>query len=449
MNNHLKLTSASRSLVPLLLILCAGTAHFAHAQKPNSGHKIAKIEVEGLHRLSAEEVIGTSGLKPGQPFAIEDVDLAAQRLADSGLFKKVSYRARTDGNLATIIFEVEEGRSGNSPVIFDNFIWFTDAELVESVRREVPSFSGNAPDAGQTINAISRSLQKFLKEHDIEATVDYMSSQDAPGSSKQDHIFSVTGISMPICTLHFPGAINVPETKLIASSKELSGTDYSRKVASVFAVASLFPIYREVGQLKASFGAPAAKPDDETKCKGGVDVTIPVTEGSIYSWEKVVWSGNQVLSAEELNTVLGMKTGEVANGIKFDKGMREVAKAYGRKGYIEAGVRSEPTFDDAEQRVTYQVEIREGPQYRMGNLIVKGFSQSSEKLLRAKWPLKSGDVFNDENQEEFRRKSFNEVMRKVGEEYYAEGKALPKKVDISRQPHKTTLTVDVTIELGN
>jgi len=120
-----------------------------------AGVRIGKIEVEGLERLSADEVVATSGLKTGASFSVENLDAAGQRLVDSGLFAKVGYRTNTKGNLVTIVFLVEESKSSKSPVVFDNFVWFTNDELVAAIRREVPSFDGTAPDSGKKNGGVS------------------------------------------------------------------------------------------------------------------------------------------------------------------------------------------------------------------------------------------------------------------------------------------------------
>ena len=56
--------------------------------------KVAKIEIEGLQALTAETVIATSGLKTGDTFSPDATDAAAQRLLNSGLFKRVAYRTQ-------------------------------------------------------------------------------------------------------------------------------------------------------------------------------------------------------------------------------------------------------------------------------------------------------------------------------------------------------------------
>jgi outer membrane protein insertion porin family len=431
--------------LPLVAGLVLALALQSFAQQ---SFKIVKIEVEGLNRLSAEEIVATTELKVGQQFELSALDGAAQRLVDTGLFKNVAYRTRPSGDQITITFVLEEAKVATSRVIFDNFIWFSDNELLAAVQRDVPSFSGSAPDNGDTVERITKSLQRFLHEHKIEATVSYMASQDAPGSVVQEHVFSVTGIPMPICTLHFPGANNISEAKLIESSKSLIGNDYSNKFVSMFSVNTLFPLFKEVGQLKAAFSPPLAKPEASATCKSGVDLTIPVDEGLIYKWDKAEWAGITALTPQELNELIGLQHGQPANGLKMDQAVKDIQTAYGRKGYLMAAVRSVPSFDDNAQSVSYRMEIREGQQFRMGQFITKGFPESANKSLHEHWALKPGEIFDSGYAMEFSQKQMNEIMRSMLQERRGQSKPAPQ-VRWDNTINRTALTVDVTLELTN
>lgn len=427
----------------ILFLVLTSTAAFAGAQ---DRRVIGLIEFEGLQQISRDEALATSGLKTDQPFKLEEVDAAAQRLLDSGLFNQLGYRTRTVGNKVTITFQVEEARGGDSPVIFDNFIWFTNNQLMDAVRREVPSFAGRAPNTGKMPEAITRALQQLLTAQNISGKVEYLASQDL-GGRILGHVFSVTGVKMPICKFHFPGAKNVPEAKLAQTAKEeLADADYSGEIVSGFAGMKLRAMYRELGQLRAKFGAPVGKPDPS--CKNGVDVTVPVEEGLIYSWGSIDWSGANALIADQLNGTLGIKQGEVANGLKFDQGVMAVTKAYGRQGYLTARLRPTPEFDDSAQKVTYKIEVREGPQYRMGGLLFKGLAERDAKALRDAWKLRRGEVFDQGYLGDFFKKDLGGAIQRLFEERRAVGKP-PPQIGTNINPNKETLTVDVTLELTN
>jgi len=417
-------------------------------QAPSSEVKLAKIEFIGLKRYTLDQLIKASGLEIGQMVSLETLDAAAQRLMDSGLVHKLSYRFQTKADQGTVIFQLEEGHGGESPVIFDNFVAFSDEELITAVRREVPSFSGLAPTAGQMTDSIIRGLQQLLKEKRIAGTVEYLPSEGID-RSKLEHVFRLKGPHIPICGIHFPGAHHVEEERLVKASHELVGTDYSRAFVANFAFSSLFPIYRELGHLRATFGVAQSTPQSTADCKDGADLSVQVEEGSIYVWDNVDWTGNKVLGNDALKKALNMKSGEIANGITFDNGIASILKAYGRKGYLEASVRPQPQFQEAARKVSYLLDVKEGPQYHMGNLNLVGYSEILGNYLRGKWLLLKNDVYDQEYFEEFLKNDFAEIRRKVLEERQSLGRPAPKKFNTRIRPNRETLTVDVTFELDD
>jgi outer membrane protein insertion porin family len=403
--------------------------------------RIARVEFEGLHNLTPENVIAMTGLRAGDSFSVAALDAAAQHLVDSGLFKNVGYRTRTVGTAVTITFQVEELKSNNSPVIFDNFIWFSDQELATAVKRVLPSFTGSVPDTGNTAELIRQSLEELLASRKLPGKVEYSLTETG-------HVFRVADVSLPLCTLHFPGAHDISEEKLGATMKSQTDANYSQGAAAAFPQYGFYPLYYELGHLRATFGAPVAKPDLSGKCENGVDLTIPVTEGLVYSWASSQWSGNQVLSPPQLDAALGMKIGEVANGKKFDKGKHEVEKAYGKQGYIEAHLNSVPEFDDAARAVTFKITVSEGQQFRMGTIDFKGFSETDRSALMESWKLKAGDVYDASYIERFFREDGRPVLLRILQERRGTQNR-PAPFDSQARPDRKLLTVNVVIELKN
>src|SRR4051812_34022469 len=107
-------------LSSILLITLLLIAPLAHAQQPAATKtlRLSSVEVKGLQRYNKEQAIAASGLQIGQRIDIAALDAAAQRLADSGLFTNLSYRLHTEGDEATVTFEVEEAKGTGVPVVF-------------------------------------------------------------------------------------------------------------------------------------------------------------------------------------------------------------------------------------------------------------------------------------------------------------------------------------------
>jgi outer membrane protein assembly factor BamA len=296
-----QLRTACATSLAMLLVL------FAVADAQQRRQQLSKIEVVGLKRLTQQHVITTSGLEIGQTADPKTLDAAAQKLIDSGLFKKVGYHLRGTGDQAIVTFTVEE-TVRRLPVLFDNFVWFTDEEIYVAVRRDVTFFDGTVPEDGDTAEKLAASLRRLLNEKNISAEVQVMPYANL-ATGKQELMFSVKGPGLLVCALHFPGASVIAEEQLVKSANSLLRTEYSRKDFGLFANHTLLPLYRHLGYLRAEFASPmAAVPAAESgECKDGVAVTISVDEGAQYSWDKAEWTGNQVLSADQLSLSLGMK----------------------------------------------------------------------------------------------------------------------------------------------
>ena len=114
---------------------------------------------------------------------------------------------------------------------------------------------------------------------------------------------------------------------------------------------------------------------------------------------------------------------------------------------MEASIRPQANFDEAARKVIYRLDVKEGPQYRMGNLIIKGFSDNLGNYLRGKWEMIRNDVYDQGYAEEFFKTELLEIMRKVAEERQSQGRPAPKRINTLARPNRETLTVDITFEL--
>jgi len=401
---------------------------------------LARIEFVGLKKLTSDQVIALSGLKVGQPVNSEIFDAAANKLLQTGLFRKLGYRVRSNKDQATIIFDVEES-AVRLPVVFENFVWFTDEEITEAVRRDVPFFNGTAPANGEIADKIAAALQRLLASKNINARVEYL---PYVSKEKQELVYTVTGTRIPVCSLHFPGASAVSETDLIRASRELINSNYSQKDVATFAPIKLLPLYRRLGRLRAEFQTPSVRLESSAQCPNGVSIAIPVEEGMTYRWAKSVWDGNDKLTVEDLATALGMNPGDIADGIKIDNGLKNVAKEYGHRGYLNATVKESIEYDDSNSSVTYRFNINEGPRFFMGNLIIKGLPPADAEQLKAKWTLGPNTVFDESYLDQFRQTSLREFMTTV----MRSRPGTSKRVSVETKPDFQKQTVDVLIIFG-
>src|SRR3989440_8703254 len=434
---HTPMSSNSLTRAGIVLLLAFLLLPVAAAQQRQT---LSRLEFVGLKRLTREQVLAMSGLKIGQAIDQSILDAAAGELLKSGLFRKLSYRVRSSnpGNQATVTFELEESAI-SLPVVFENFVWFTDDEIAAAIRKDVPYFNGTAPASGETADKIAAALQRLLTSKNIAGQVDYL---PYVSKDKQELLYTVKGARIPLCSLHFPGASAISEAELVKASQPLFKMDYSGKDVAVFAPINLLPLYRHIGHLRAEFQTPTATLETSPQCGGGVNVTIPVEEGQMYRWAKSVWDGNDKLGIEDLGPALGMNPGDIADGLKIDNGLKNVDKLYGRRGYLTPKITAAIEYDNAASLVTYHFNITEGPRYFMGNLIIMGVTAADADELKAKWTLGANAVFDESYVDAFRQGALREFMRGLMQRSRTSART---NVEIQQKPDAHTLKVDVVI----
>src|SRR5499426_327543 len=398
----------------VMLLLAVGV--IAQEPPPNAKWRLTTIVFEGLKSQPPEKMNDASGLKVGQTIDFEMVKAAAQRLSQTGLFKKVAYRYRYSSTQIELTFELEENTTGKKRCHFDNFVWFTDKEIADAIKLDMLEFDGSIVVSDFVGEEIKKSLTRLLAEKKIAGEVVYELDEYL------SYTFKVKGANLAICDFQFAGAQDELKKPLLETLKPLFKTEYSKSDSAAFVKAALIPVYTQRGYLKAAFQPAQPSLGAGGACANAVVVTLPVAEGPQYHWNDPVWSGNQAYSAQELNAALKLKQGDVADSMMIEKSWREIPAVYGKKGYLGLRLKLDRVFDDASRLVTYQVALTEGPQYRMGQVTVAGLPEDEAGRVKDAWGLKAGEVFDNSYINAFLNKVARERLinqpkgRKAGQE---------------------------------
>jgi outer membrane protein insertion porin family len=349
----------------------------------------------GLNRFSETQADKATGLQTGDSVTQAQLAAAVNKLAKSGAFDNVSFRYSTNGNSINVEFQVVEV-SKLLPCVFDNFVWFSDAELDKALRSRVSFYAGGVPESGATSEDVRVALRDMVRANGITGDVTVIPSIGGLGQAVSAFVYSVSGVSMPIRSVRFAGNAAIPASSLEAASSQMIGRDYSESYVSQFAGAGLVPLYRKQGYLRARFQQPDGKPlrSNDTSPVQDVAVVLSVDEGPEFYWEKAEWTGNRVFTSEELDRLLGMKPKEVANQEKIDAGLTAIKRAYDTRGFIEAAVKPKEILDDTARLTTYNVAVDEGAQFHLGMVHFEGLPELASKELIKSWQLKPGDVYD-------------------------------------------------------
>jgi len=358
--------------------------------------KIAEINVSGSQKYAREQIAEASGLKIGDMAGREEIQAAADRLAQLGVFSNVRYRFSSKGQDLEIEFQLEDAHT--YPLYFDNFPWFSDKEITEAIKKDVPFFDGTAPEQGTVADDILRAMAALLKANDIHGEVE-ASLMVEPGTDVMVQYYHWNGPTLKTGTIEFTG----PGTEFIKQDpgvtqllRDLIGKPYSRFGVAIFAFEKVRPLFVNRGELRVKIEKPVARfvGDPGKPLPDNVRVTVAVEPGPVYHWGGVTWVGNGAFAAAELDRHLGLTEGMVAAGDRTQEAWENVRAEYLRRGYVDIKLSAEPVFDDAAERVSYRVTVAEGPVYRMGELVLTGLSLTAERRLIEAWKIPKGEIFD-------------------------------------------------------
>lgn len=358
------------------------------------------IRSEGLKTLTEPQVVALSGLQPSAQASRDDLQAAADKLLQTGLFANVKYNFQTRNDGLSVTFHLEEAQ--RVPAYFDNLPWFTDSELNDAIRGKLPFYDGTLPNSGAVVDQAADAVSQFLATHGLQAAVEHQVIANPVGDGTVQQ-FHIEGGSLRIAQLEFSDAALNSSRAVQQSLSDLKGKPYSRMAIDLFLAEHVSPIYRKQGYLRAKLGPPEVRltGDPNKKLPEQIPVYVPIAPGAVYHWKGVEWSGNSVLSSITLTKMLGLNAGEIADGMALEAAWERVREEYAHRGYLESKIDPVAKYDDSAHTLSYTVRIEEGQPYHFNAMVITGLSTAAEKRLRDAWPFPQGDLFDKTVFEEF------------------------------------------------
>ena len=370
------------------------------AQMPASAKQLIAIKVTGSKRFAESAVAAASGLQLGTAVTDDDFKKAARRLADTGVFTDIGYTFSYSSSGTKLELHVTDGNKF-VPVRFEDFVWFTDAEMMRRIKDHAPLFDGEVPLSGRLTAEVSDVLQAMLVEKSIPGHVEYVRS-GKPNGPIDSILFQVAEVLIEVRNIEFTGTGESELPALKTASQRLADREYSRTLLRSLVQKHLLPVYYSRGYLKAAFAEPlvtvvkppSAESEDSPKQHTLVDVTFAVTPGQQYKLKSLEWTGNREFPTETLQKIVRAEPGQPANNTRLAENLKDVQRLYASRGLVTAAIKVDADFDDASSSVVIRLKVDEGAVYHMGELEFRGLDNSLMAKLRDAWKIRQGDVFD-------------------------------------------------------
>jgi len=381
----------------LSILVLSGFSTSAQTPEPAATAPLRELHAEGEKILTEAQVIAITGLTQGAQIGKGDLQSAADKLVQSGLFAKVSYNFQTKMAGVLVTYHVEE--SPRIPVYFDNIPWLPDSALADAIRAKFPFFDGTLPEAGAAVDEAVDALKELLTSRGVQGSLEHtvIANPNGEGNVQEIHI---EGAALQIAKIEFSDPTLKDSKAVQQHLAEILHKPYSRMTIDLFLSEAIKPIYLQQGFLRAKLGPAEVRLPGDQKLPSEIPVYVPVAAGEIYHWKEIHWAGNSLLSEFTLSGLLGVKKGDVADGMHIEAGWDRVREEYAHSGYLEAKLDAVPAYDDQAHNVSYDVSVQEGPQFHFGKMVLTGISPAAERKLQAAWPFSAGAVFDKAKFEE-------------------------------------------------
>ncbi len=170
-------------------------------------------------------------------------------------------------------------------------------------------------------------------------------------------------------------------------------------------------------------------------------VFFTIQEGRKIRVRRILFEGNEAISRRRLLRAMATKQAWwwITSGYYRPEVLSEDAERikvlYLSEGYSDVQVSVDASYDEQSRWLTVKVQIQEGPQYRVGEIFIRGAKEVPEEELRGKLKMTGGDPFSQQR--------ILEEIGRLQSAYFAKG-YMAADVEHSTALNPQTQRVDVT-----
>jgi outer membrane protein insertion porin family len=407
---------------------------------------IADVQISGIRYLDKTVLIQLSGLKVGDEIMVpgDEITNAIKKLWQQGLFSDVEIKATkiVDDKIWLDIYLQERPRLSNV-----NFFGISKGEK-DDVTEKVLLLRGSQITDHQ-VNSAERTIKGIFHEKGfLNTEVNVVQRDDTTQNNsvildiyidKQEKV-KVNNIDIygneVLKDVTLERAMKKTNEKALRNffkTKKYLEEEYENDKGN------LVDKYNEKGYRDAIITQDSLyQVQLGKKKKPRMNIDIWVEEGKKYYFGDIRWVGNTVYPSNYLNTVLGIKKGDVFNQKILDKRLFDndegLNNLYLDKGYLFFNL--EPVeVNINNDSIDYEMRIYEGKQATINEVRIVGNTKTHEHVARRELRTYPGDLFS----KTLLMRSYRELAQL--------GHFDPEAINPDVQPHPEDGTVDIEYQL--
>ncbi len=365
-------------------------------------YEIGGITVSGANHTDANAVKLFTNLQVGQKLMVPGPKItdAIERLWEQKLFADVRIEAaEIRGSVIFLNIIVRE----NPKLSRFKFNGITRGDA-EKLRDELHL------ESGQQLNATRMSMvQEVVKSHYVDkgflnATVGIRHYPDSLMTNGEMLFIDVDrGPRIRIQDVDFSGNVNIKDAKLRRAMKETKRKRWwnifgsSKFIAADYKAdkAKVVDLYNSLGFRNASIVHDTTYQVSKRRIK----VDIVIEEDRRFYFRDIRFTGNTKYRTDTLFAILDIKRGDIYNKSLLDSRLymsqsgRDISSLYMDHGYLSFYPEAIELATEGDS-IDLEVRLREGKQYRIRSVIIKGNTKTFDHVIRREIYTRPGDLFD-------------------------------------------------------
>jgi outer membrane protein insertion porin family len=364
--------------------------------------EIGPVRVVGADNYDHQAVKLIAGLRTGQKITLpsQQINKAIENLWAEGLFSDVAiYAEKEIGGIVYLVIEL----SPRPKLSKFRFVGVNKREA-DKLREEISLYAGKTITENLVFETNSKIRGYYRDKGYYYAKVQINRQLDTLINNSEIFVIQVDkGTKVGIKEIEFVGVSSVPIWKLRMAMKDTKQKGpqrifkRSKYTESSYATdqAAMLAKFNAEGLRDASIIKDTVFMLDEKNMK----IRIEISEGEKYYFGEIEWIGNAKYRSSFLDTVLGIKPGDLYNKDLFNQRLygngdgRDISSLYMDRGYlffqispVETGVK--------DNRINHQIRLIEGKEAHIGTVTIRGNTKTNDHVILREIRTKPGDLFN-------------------------------------------------------
>ena len=369
-------------------------------------YKLDSVSVSGIKTFNEQTVISYSGLNIGEKIKVpgEKISAMINKLWALELFSDINvFVTKVNNNNISLELEIVE-----LPTLTNVKINGLKKSKIDVIIKDTDLVEGKKLSESFLTNTKNYIINKYQKEGFLDTKVSLNTIKDTVGTNSYKMVVNVDrGPRIKIRDIDFKGNEIFKQAKLKSKLKNTKSKNpirfwkRSKYIVDDFKedLVGLIDFYKEEGYRDARILSDTViRNEKESK---SISLNLKIEEGNKYYFGDINFIGNAVYSNDVLQQILGLKKGDVYNGVVLKKRIADTSKPdgnditnlYQNNGYLFSNINA-VEVSAVEDTINFEIRITEGKLANFNKIVVEGNTKTNDHVIYRELRTKPGELYS-------------------------------------------------------